>query len=293
MVSLKTIVYVQDEGEEKKENATVNPVEELQTPNGVSSNTSQKVEEEITVISPVKSTIPKEFSPATTTSSSTPTSPEYSLSARLELAASHANLSEALVALETWCRMVGPDIASKEFFECQALEILLQKLLAAPALIQKAEVKDALVALFLHVFPSSPTSSENSMNAALFVRALDSFFAQMAQLNLLRVSSENSSPLAIRLSDSLRAVHNIFTEEQVRMQDKGSKHEMESDILSKKNLVSELHKKISAAGGSSVNGDIADVDCSAANIREVLELSDVTQDLMNLQLQVLACNLIL
>ena len=219
-------------------------------------------------------------------SSSSPPAPECSLSARLELAASHPDMSEALVALETWCRLVGPITASKEFFECQALEILLQKLISDPALMLQSEVKEALVALFLHVFPSPSTESEatSDTNASIFVSSLEKFLQQMSQLQLLQISStEKCCPLANRMSDSLRAVHSIFLKEQNKMQDKGSQNALESDIITRKKQMSQLHQKLLSGND---NTDIVKVECSGSNIRDILELSDVTQDLLSLQLVV-------
>lgn len=209
--------------------------------------------------------------------------PEYSLSTRLELAASHPDISEALVALETWCRLVGPATASKEFFECQALEILLQNLISSPTLIQNEEVKDVLISLFLHVFPS-PSNEEAKVNSSILVSELENFFVHLSQLHSLQISSEKSSPLANRLSDSLRAVHSVFMSEQDVIQDKGSQHVIDSEIAARKKSMSKLQKQI--AGESGARDDIAKVECSGSNIRNILELSDVTQDLLNLQMQV-------
>jgi hypothetical protein len=235
----------------------------------------------------------REASPVTTSSSSssspnhpveaTPIVPEYSLSARLELAASHPDILEALVALETWSRLVGPETASKDFFECQALEILLQNFIVNPTLIQTQQVKDVLVSLFMHVFTSP--DSDTGMSASIFVLSLEEFLSKLSQLHLLQISSEKSSPLAIRLSDSLRAVHAIFLNERNRLEDKGSQHAMESDIVIRKKQVTQLCKKIT--GNDDGCDDVIGVESSGTNIRDILELSDVTQDLLNLQLQVI------
>jgi hypothetical protein len=106
--------------------------------------------------------------------------PALTLPARLDLAASHPNLVEALSALCSWASVVktqqppakaassqgeGDSIAA--FFDSSALEILLRAMFSDLSLISHADVRTAFVTLLQHVLELSAEESTAAAKAVL------------------------------------------------------------------------------------------------------------------------------
>lgn len=200
---------------------------------------------------------------------------EHSITARLETAASHPDIIEALVALEAWCRVVGPDTSSRDFFQCQALEILLHQLVAQPSLMQNLAIKNSLLTLFSHIFPSPHGSTVNSSS---LIFALEKFLSQLSHISALKLSANGEpSSIAKRLGNSLRAVHQVFVTNETKGKGAFSGVSIDENIEAAVEQVHSSRKKL----GRPVN----DIEPSVSNIRDVLEICDATRELLNLKLQ--------
>ena len=139
---------------------------------------------------------------------------EASLSERLELTAGHPDIAEAVLALVSWCEIVGDSSASSLLFreDCHALEILLQALCASPSSILQPEVHSRLVQLLALVLPvpslpSGATSTDSAQSALSIVKSLESVLTKVLPPSHLLCSVCLSVCLSVRLCLLYVSIH--------------------------------------------------------------------------------------
>jgi hypothetical protein len=76
-----------------------------------------------------------------------------SLSARLEVIASHDDINQALIALNSWCQVTPNASLSLFQHDCYAIEIILQKFCAVPSLIHESSIRGQLSTLLTQLLP--------------------------------------------------------------------------------------------------------------------------------------------
>lgn len=108
-----------------------------------------------------------------------------SLSARLEVIASHDDINQALVALNSWCQ-ITPN-ASLSFFQhdCYAIEILLQRFCASPSLIHESSTRGQLSTLLTQLLPppALKSSAPRSDHIHSMINALAALLDQVLPSN--------------------------------------------------------------------------------------------------------------
>jgi hypothetical protein len=244
--------------------------------------------------------------------------PPLSLSARLEVIASHEEVLQALIALNSWCKMTAN--ASLSFFQhdCYAIEIILQRFCSEPFLIHESNIRIQLTSLLAQLLPppsfkatETPQSHhiQSVINALtglldqvissplphLVVLHLIPFFDQASRATALKIStplsSSNSaiatqasrlSPLALRLGQSLRKIHQTYEKTRATFSQSGSLFVLDEEIQHLTEAIGKLQGSLasslpSAAGvaGGATNG-----------MKEKFELREMIFEVFQLQLQV-------
>lgn len=110
--------------------------------------------------------------------------PPQSLSARLELIASHDDITQALIALNSWSK-ITPN-APMSFFQhdCYAMEVILQRFCSQPSLIHESSVRTQLVDLLSSLLPPpSLKVTEGSVKSDHIQSFLSSFSNLLDQVS--------------------------------------------------------------------------------------------------------------
>ena len=142
-------------------------------------------------------------------------STELTLTERLEKAASHPNISEALTALCTWASFSDPNTL-QQFFDGRSLEIIVEAILAEPSLGNRAsDVYLGFTSLLQHVLPLSAEQSAISLSPIM-----DSLIALQHHVVNLRslIATDKAvvSPLSQRVSMSIRRLHHALSSHKGR-----------------------------------------------------------------------------
>jgi hypothetical protein len=145
-------------------------------------------------------------------SATPPPHPEVilSLSARLEVIASHEDVHQALIALHSWCKITQN--ASLSFFQhdCYAMEIILQRFCSEPLLIHESSIRNQLILLLAQLLPP-PSFKTVTMEATQadhiqsVIGALTGLLDQVTNLNCSLFS-----PVPISLSLCLRLLDQLL-----------------------------------------------------------------------------------
>eukprot|EP01041_Mallomonas_annulata_P002989 gene2989-5862_t len=163
-------------------------------------------------------------SPSTTQIPST-SSVSASLASRLETAASHENLSEALTALCTWASIAGSTAALQDFFQGRALEIILNRVLSDRSDVLQSDIRTGLSTLLQHVLQLPTSSSTNAVITAV-IASLESLIMQVQSSRPALQGVQSSRPalqggehmhsfltesLAHRIGMTIRKLHVVMS----------------------------------------------------------------------------------
>lgn len=109
-----------------------------------------------------------------------------SLSSRLEVIASHEDLSQALIALNSWCGMT-PNSAPLFFqHDCYANEIILQRFIVDPSLIHQSQIRSQFITFLASLLPPpSFKSHEGTLQCDHILTIVNALIGLLDQVSLL------------------------------------------------------------------------------------------------------------